>query len=126
MSIPRDTPRVLSIQSSVVHGYVGNKCATFPLQLHGLDVDPINSVQFSNHTGYTSFTGQKVSGDELLQLIEGLKNNSLVDYQYVITGYMGSVSFLKASIGTIEQMVRNNKHTIFSIPSCIFADLLSL
>lgn len=47
------SPRVLSIQSHVVHGYVGNKCAVFPLQLHGFDVDPINSVQFSNHAGKT-------------------------------------------------------------------------
>jgi hypothetical protein len=46
------TRRVLSIQSHVVHGYVGNKSAVFPLQLHGFDVDFINSVQFSNHTGY--------------------------------------------------------------------------
>ena len=38
-------PRVLSIQSHVVSGYVGNKCAMFPLQLLGFDVDPINSVQ---------------------------------------------------------------------------------
>jgi hypothetical protein len=39
------SPRVLSIQSSVVHGYVGNKAALFPLQLLGFDVDPIYSVQ---------------------------------------------------------------------------------
>jgi hypothetical protein len=39
------SPRVLSIQSSVVHGYVGNKAAVFPLQLLGFDVDPIQSVQ---------------------------------------------------------------------------------
>lgn len=44
-------PRVLSIQSHVVHGYVGSKCAVFPLQLLGLEVDPVHSVQFSNHTG---------------------------------------------------------------------------
>lgn len=43
--------RVLSIQSHTVHGYVGNKAAVFPLQILGFDVDPINSVQFSNHTG---------------------------------------------------------------------------
>ena len=43
--------QVLSIQSHVVHGYVGNRCAVFPLQLLGYDVDFINSVQFSNHTG---------------------------------------------------------------------------
>merc|ERR1712223_2283867 len=44
--------RILSIQSHVVSGYVGNKSATFPLQLLGFEVDAINSVQFSNHTGY--------------------------------------------------------------------------
>ena len=38
-------PRVLSIQSHVVSGYVGNKSATFPLQLLGFEVDAINSVQ---------------------------------------------------------------------------------
>ncbi|XP_051564523.1 pyridoxal (pyridoxine, vitamin B6) kinase a isoform X3 [Myxocyprinus asiaticus] len=45
--------RVLSIQSHVVRGYVGNKSASFPLQVLGFEVDSINSVQFSNHTGYT-------------------------------------------------------------------------
>ena len=42
---------MLSIQSHVVSGYVGNKSATFPLQLLGFDVDPLNTVHFSNHTG---------------------------------------------------------------------------
>ncbi len=45
------TDRILSVQSHVVSGYVGNKSATFPLQLLGFEVDAINSVQFSNHTG---------------------------------------------------------------------------
>lgn len=45
------TPRVLSIQSHVVRGYAGNRCAVFPLQTLGFEVDFINSVQFSNHTG---------------------------------------------------------------------------
>lgn len=42
---------LFSIQSHVVRGYVGNKCSVFTLQLLGFDVDPVNSVQFSNHTG---------------------------------------------------------------------------
>lgn len=50
-SMHQDSPRVLSIQSHVVHGHVGNKCAVFPLQVLGFDVDPINSVHFSNHAG---------------------------------------------------------------------------
>ncbi|KAK6125395.1 hypothetical protein DH2020_040864 [Rehmannia glutinosa] len=52
LALPSETGRVLSIQSHTVQGYVGNKSAVFPLQLLGYDVDPINSVQFSNHTGY--------------------------------------------------------------------------
>ncbi|KAI8835531.1 Ribokinase-like protein [Chytridium lagenaria] len=54
--------RVLSIQSHVVHGIVGNKAATFPLQLLGFQVDPLNTVQFSNHTGYPKFTGDRMEG----------------------------------------------------------------
>jgi pyridoxal/pyridoxine/pyridoxamine kinase len=54
--------RVLSVQSHVVRGYVGNKAATFPLQLLGLDVDPLNAVHLSNHTGYKhGFTGESRS-----------------------------------------------------------------
>lgn len=49
-------PRVLSIQSHVVHGYVGNRCCVFPLQRLGFDVSFINSVQFSNHTGTESIS----------------------------------------------------------------------
>ncbi|XP_021112041.1 pyridoxal kinase isoform X2 [Heterocephalus glaber] len=48
--------RVLSIQSHVVRGYVGNRAATFPLQVLGFEIDAVNSVQFSNHTGYTRDT----------------------------------------------------------------------
>ena len=46
----------------VVFGYVGNKAATFPLQLHGFDVSPLNSVQLSNHTGYGSWKGDVLDG----------------------------------------------------------------
>ncbi|KAL1448001.1 hypothetical protein WDU94_003693, partial [Cyamophila willieti] len=53
--------RVLSIQSHVVSGYVGNKSATFPLQVLGFEVDAINTVQFSNHTGYGVFKGQVIT-----------------------------------------------------------------
>jgi hypothetical protein len=62
--------RVLSIQSHVVSGYVGNKSATLPLQLLGFDVDPVMSVQFSNHTGYPVVKGKAFGGDHLLELLE--------------------------------------------------------
>ncbi|XP_024890907.1 pyridoxal kinase [Temnothorax curvispinosus] len=97
------TPRILSIQSHVVSGYVGNKSATFPLQLLGFEVDAINSVQLSNHTGYKVFKGQVLNDKDLEDLVDGLAQNDLDNYTHLLTGYIGSASFLKrvASLVTI-------------------------
>ncbi|XP_062203937.1 pyridoxal kinase-like isoform X2 [Phragmites australis] len=85
-------------------GYVGNKSAVFPLQLLGFDVDPINSVQFSNHTGYPTFRGQVLNGNELWDLIEGLEENELLHYTHLLTGYIGSVSFLNAVLQVVDKL----------------------
>jgi len=88
-------PRLLSIQSHVVSGYVGNKSATFPLQLLGFEVDAINSVQFSNHTGYDKgVKGQVLDDSQLQELIDGLNMNNINHYSHIINGYIGSKSFL--------------------------------
>ncbi|KAF3445251.1 hypothetical protein FNV43_RR14945 [Rhamnella rubrinervis] len=102
--LPSETGRVLSIQSHTVQGYVGNKSAVFPLQLLGYDVDPINSVQFSNHTGYPTFKGQVLNGQELWELIEGLKANDLLHYTHLLTGYIGSVSFLNTVLEVVDKL----------------------
>uniref|UniRef100_A0A8C2B7E0 Pyridoxal kinase n=1 Tax=Cyprinus carpio TaxID=7962 RepID=A0A8C2B7E0_CYPCA len=82
--------RVLSVQSHVVRGYVGNKSASFPLQVLGFEVDTINSVQFSNHTGYEHWKGQVLTADELHVLYEGIKLNNVNQYDYVLTGTLMS------------------------------------
>eukprot|EP00438_Fugacium_kawagutii_P032867 Skav216126 [mRNA] locus=scaffold1946:273925:276132:+ [translate_table: standard] len=97
-------PRVLSVQSHVVHGYVGNRSAVFPLQLLGFEVDVINSVQFSCHTGYPVLAGQRVSGDDLRTLIQGLAQNECLDHSFLLTGYIGAASFLQ-EILTLRQML---------------------
>ena len=79
-------PRVLSIQSHTVHGYVGNKSAVFPLQTLGIEVDFINSVQFSNHTGYPSWTGEALDGEQLWKIVEGLIANNLIMHTHLLTG----------------------------------------
>ncbi|NP_001274873.1 pyridoxal kinase-like [Solanum tuberosum] len=104
LAIPSDTGRVLSIQSHTVQGYVGNKSAVFPLQLLGYDVDPINSVQFSNHTGYPTFKGQVLNGEQLWELIEGLEANGLLYYTHLLTGYIGSVSFLNTVLKVVDKL----------------------
>ncbi|KAG2715092.1 hypothetical protein I3760_03G060800 [Carya illinoinensis] len=104
LALPSETGRVLSIQSHTVQGYVGNKSAVFPLQLLGYDVDPINSVQFSNHTGYPTFRGQVLNGQQLCDLIEGLEANDLLYYTHLLTGYIGSVSFLNTVLEVVNKL----------------------
>mmetsp|Transcript_19849 Transcript_19849/g.21943 ORF Transcript_19849/g.21943 Transcript_19849/m.21943 type:complete len:146 (-) Transcript_19849:117-554(-) len=75
----KNNKRVLSIQSHVVYGYVGNKAAVFPLQLLGFDVDSVNSVHFSCHTGYKFFPhGEIMNGDQLRTILQGLESNGLL------------------------------------------------
>ncbi|KAF9905190.1 putative pyridoxal kinase [Linnemannia zychae] len=96
--------RVLSIQSHIVSGYCGNKAATFPLQLLGFDVDVMNTVNFSNHTGYPSWTGEKATGEQLTKLFEGLQASGLVDYTHILTGYIGSSQNLAAVTDIIAKL----------------------
>lgn len=105
--------RVLSIQSHTVHGYVGNKAAVFPLQILGFDVDPVNSVQFSNHTGYSTVKGQVLDGEQLWALIEGLEANDLLHYTHLVTGYIGSVSFLETVLRVVEKLRAVNPNLIY-------------
>jgi pyridoxine kinase len=99
------TMRVLSIQSHTVHGYVGNRCAVFPLQRLGFEVDAIHSVQFSNHTGYPSWRGEVLQGEQLSALVEGLQANSLLEgCTHLLTGYIGSASFLRAVLRTVHAL----------------------
>lgn len=102
------TPRVLSIQSHVVSGYVGNKCAVLPLQILGFHVDPVNSVQFSNHTGYPAFRSGGIpplAGPQLADILDGLRTNGLLSgYSHLLTGYIGSVSLLDQAISIANEL----------------------
>ena len=102
--------RVLSIQSHVVSGYVGNKSATFPLQLLEFDVDVINSVHFSNHTGYPDgFEGDVLQGDQLRNILKGLQRNGLLEgVGHLLTGYIGSESFLRAVLDVLKTLRSSN------------------
>lgn len=105
-------PRVLSIQSHVAAGRVGNCAALFPLALHRLDCDAINTVSFSNHTGYPSVAGSRLSAEGLQELLAGLEKNGFLaaskgrrGYDYVLTGYVGRAETLSGIRGAIERMV---------------------
>ena len=106
--------RILSIQSHVVYGYVGNKCAVAPLNRFGYEVDAINSVQFSNHTGYPSFNGQVLDGNDLMTIIDGLEQNKLLaSYTHLLTGYIGSLSLLQSIARVVERLRAHNPNLVY-------------
>uniref|UniRef100_A0A8C5C1W7 Pyridoxal kinase n=1 Tax=Gadus morhua TaxID=8049 RepID=A0A8C5C1W7_GADMO len=112
--VPMHLPcRVLSIQSHVVRGYVGNKSASFPLQVLGFEVDSINSVQFSNHTGYAHWKGQVLTAEELNVLYEGIKLNNVNHYDYVLTGYSRDVSFLEMVVDIVAELKEANPSLVY-------------
>lgn len=104
---------VLSIQSTVVFGYVGNKSATFPLQVLGFDVSTINSVQFSNHTGYKCFKGQVLNSNDLACLYDGLKENGISSFSHILTGYIGSQSFLEKVAEIVVDLKKKNPSLVY-------------
>ena len=67
-SLKTNMQNVLSIQSHVVFGHAGNSAAVFPMRRMGVNVWPLNTVQFSNHTQYGRWTGGVVDADELARL----------------------------------------------------------
>ena len=76
----------------------------FPLQLLGFDVDFVNSVHFSCHTGYQHFpSGEVMNGEQLRTILDGLRKNQLLEnVGYMLTGYIGSTSFLEAVLDVLE------------------------
>lgn len=118
-----DSPdcHVLSIQSSVVCGYVGNKSATFPLQVLGFDVSTVNSVQFSNHTGYKEFKGQVLNAEDMTCLYDGLKVNNIHHFSHLLTGYIGSKSFLE-KVGEIIKDLRQNNPSLTYVCDPVMGD----
>ncbi|KAG0172648.1 hypothetical protein DFQ28_003098 [Apophysomyces sp. BC1034] len=106
--------RVLSIQSHMVSGYCGNKAATFPLQTLGFDVDTLNTVQFSNHTGYPSWTGTRLTAKDVQDLFDGLERNGLTDnYTHVLTGYIGNFAILEKIEIMVQKLKSKNPRLVF-------------
>ncbi|EPY24270.1 pyridoxine kinase [Strigomonas culicis] len=99
---------VLSIQSHVTHGYVGNKAATFPLQLHGFDVDAVNTVSLSNHSGYPVIKGHRMDLEEYETILAGLEANQFLPlYRYILTGYINNdavVRHVQHTVATVKQV----------------------
>ncbi|MDQ8038794.1 MAG: pyridoxal kinase PdxY [Rickettsiella sp.] len=100
---------ILSIQSHVSYGYVGNKAATFPLQSLGFEVWPINTVQFSNHTGYGFWRGEVFSAQHIHSVIQGLESLNLAQKcDAILSGYIGDKAIGKVILNTVNRFRTHN------------------
>lgn len=105
---------ILSIQSHVVYGYVGNKAAVYPLQSMGYDVWPINTVQFSSHTGYKEYQGDIFSRDHLQRLVKGLIDLGEINKcKAILSGYMGSEELCWEVFDTVKKFKSINDDIMY-------------
>lgn len=100
---------LISIQSHVAYGHVGNSAAVFPLQRLGIEVWPIHTVQFSNHTGYGAWTGRVLDAAMIGEVVEGIEaRDALARCDGVLSGYMGSAETGAAILDAVARVKAAN------------------
>lgn len=106
---------ILSIQSHVAYGHVGNASAVFPMQRLGCEVWPIHTVQFSNHTGYGAWKGRVYDGAMIDEIVEGIADRGVLPTcDGVISGYMGSADIGHAILSAVERVKSANPAALYA------------
>ena len=107
--------RILSIQSAVAYGHVGNSAAVFPLQRLGHEVWPVHTVLFSNHTGYGAWRGPVVSADDVHEVILGMEDRGvLADVDLVLSGYLGRPEIGAVVLDAVERVKAANPDAAYA------------
>jgi len=97
--------RILSVQSSVVFGQVGHGAAAFPLQRLGHEVWAVPTVVFSNHTGYPTVHGFRLSAAQVADLVSGLdERGALAGCDAVLSGYLGDDGLVDVVIDAVGRV----------------------
>src|SRR5882724_11257757 len=82
---------VISIQSQVAFGHVGNSAAVFPMQMHGIDVVAVPTTLLSNRPGYTTIRGRVLEAQLVSDLLLGVEERGALDgTKMILSGYLGS------------------------------------
>lgn len=85
------TTSIISIQSQVVHGHVGNSAAVLPMQAHGLNVAAVPTTLLSNHPGFETMRGRVLEPELVGDLLRGVEERGLIETsRYIVSGYLGS------------------------------------
>jgi pyridoxine kinase len=108
------SPVILSIQSSVAYGHVGNSAATFPLMRMGVEVWPVLTVHFSNHTGYSSWRGPLLAADDVAEVIRGIEERGVLErVSAVLSGYQGDPAVGEVILDTVARVRRHNPAALY-------------
>ncbi|WP_424813677.1 pyridoxal kinase PdxY [Roseococcus sp. YIM B11640] len=105
---------ILSIQSWVSYGHVGNASAMFPLQRLGAEVWAINTVQFSNHTGYGAWRGQVFGADLVRDCVQGIEERGVLPRcDALLSGYMGDAGIGEAILDAVARVKAANPQALW-------------
>jgi pyridoxine kinase len=105
---------ILSIQSHVAYGHAGNSAAVFPLQRLGREVWAVNTVEFSNHTGYGAWRGKVLDAGLAEELVAGIEDRGVLqDCDAVLSGYMGDAAIGGAVMGAVKKVKALNPKALY-------------
>jgi len=114
MSTLATPPLVLSIQSHVAYGHVGNAAAMLPLQLLGAQPVAVHTVQFSNHTGYGEFKGQVFSAEHINDVLDGLRARGVLERcQAVLSGYLGDAAIGEVILSAVQEIRKQRPELVY-------------
>ncbi|GAB3821744.1 pyridoxal kinase [Tessaracoccus terricola] len=120
MPIPRGSATlcqmrtVLSIQSAVAYGHAGNSSAVFPLQRSGVDVWPVHTVNFSNHTGYGAWRGPLIPAADVADVVRGIDERQVLDrVDALLAGYQGSPEMGQVILDAAALVKQRNPDAVF-------------
>ncbi|GAA1556719.1 pyridoxal kinase [Kribbella hippodromi] len=107
--------KILSIQSAVAYGHVGNSAAVFPLQRIGVEVLPVYTVNFSNHTGYGAWRGPMISPDDVREVLLGIEDRGVLSQiDVVLSGYQGGEGIADVILETVQRVKAANPAAVYS------------
>ena len=106
---------ILSIQSSVAYGHVGNSAAVFPLQRLGVEVWPVHTVHFSNHTGYGEWRGPLLPADDVRAVLRGVEERgAFPGVDAVLSGYQGGEDIGDVILDAVARVKAANPEAIYA------------
>ncbi|GAB7045832.1 pyridoxal kinase [Catenuloplanes indicus JCM 9534] len=105
----------MSIQSAVAHGHVGNSAAVFPLQRIGVEVVPVPTVNFSNHTGYGAWRGPLIAPADVAEIILGVEERGIFPrIDAVLSGYQGGVGIGDVIVDAVRRVKAANPAALYA------------